>query len=185
MRTTRAMVLGIALCLAGAGCDEHDITPFLPLAGFEPAALDGLWTGYEEITSAERTTPAVGPGTVQDGFVFPVALELDRDRTFVLRSFGYPIAGAPREDARLCRGVYAVDGNAIAFFPNDVCPALPLSRYTIGRSFPRGLQLEARTRPLKPGQFFGESASIRVRFSLELEARRDKDFDRDLDRDFE
>src|SRR5690606_23766624 len=164
MRTTGAVVLGIALCLAGAGCDEHEITPFTPLAGFEPDALDGLWTGRAEITSVERAGTGSGPGGVQDGFAFPVALELDRDRRFVLRSFGYPAAGAPREDARFCGGVFAVDGNAIEFFPDAVCPALPLHRYTIGRSFPRGLHLEARTRPLLPGQFFGDAASIRVRF---------------------
>jgi len=175
MRTTRAVVLGIALCLAGAGCDEHELTPFFPRAGFEPAALDGLWTGHAEITSAERTTTFAGSG-VQDGFAFPVALELDRDRRFTLRSFGYPIVGAPTEDKRFCRGVFAVRGNAIEFFPDDVCPALPLSRYTIGRSFPRGLQLEASTRPVRPGQFFGESVSLRVRFVLERETRFDRDF---------
>ncbi len=176
MRTTRAVVLGIALCLAGAACEEHEITPFFPLAGFDPPALDGLWTGSAEITSAEHTTPFVGTGAVQDGFAFPVALELDRDRTFTLRSFGYPIVGAPTEDQRFCKGVFAVRGNTIEFFPDDVCPALPLHRYTIGRSFPRGLALEARTRPVVPGRFFGESVSIRVRFNLELEARRDRDF---------
>jgi len=175
MRTTGAVVLGIALCLAGAGCDEHEITPFTPLAGFEPDALDGLWTGRAEITSVERAGTGSGPGGVQDGFAFPVALELDRDRRFVLRSFGYPAAGAPREDARFCRGVFAVDGNALEFFPDDVCPALPLHRYTIGRSFPGGLHLEARTRPLLPGQFFGDAASIRVRFDLERETRGDRD----------
>jgi len=176
MRTTRAVLLGIALCLVGAGCDEHDITPFIGVVGFDPAPLDGLWTGVGEITSAERTTPVTGTDAVRDGFAFPVALELHRDREFTLRSFGYPIIGAPTEEQRFCRGVFAVRGNTIEFFPDDVCPALPLYKYTIGRSFPRGLELEARTRPTVPGRVFGESVSIRVRFDLQREARRDRDF---------
>lgn len=176
MRTTRAVLLGIALCFVWAGCDEREFTPFIARAGFDPALVDGLWTGTAAITSAERTTPFTGTtGAVTDGFAFPVALELRFDRSFTLRSFGYPIVGAPTEDKRFCSGVFSVSGNTIAFFPNDICPALPLSRFTIGRSFPRGLELDARTRPATPGHVFGEAVSIRVHFHLELEARRPRD----------
>lgn len=174
MRKTRAVLLGTALCLVWAGCEERDRNPFVISGGVGPGRLEGLWTGSAEITAAERTTPMIGT-SVQDGFAFPVSLELGFDRRFTLRSFGYPTSGSPNEDRRFCSGVYAVRGNAIEFFPNDVCPALPLFRYNMGRSFPSGLELEARTRPGLPGQVYNEATSVRVHFHLRRDVRFDPD----------
>ncbi|HEX7090663.1 MAG TPA: hypothetical protein VF192_11055 [Longimicrobiales bacterium] len=167
MGTTQRLLLGIALCLVWAGCDERDSTPFIVRAPVGSDRLLGLWTGHAEITSVEDALRPTGTGTVQGGFAFPVALELRPDRLFTLRSFGYPIVGASAGDKRFCSGVFALQGSRIEFFPDDACPALPLHRFTIGGWFPDGLELEAATRPALPGQVFGEAASVRVRFRLE------------------
>src|SRR5690606_17821055 len=92
MRKTRAVLLGTAPCLVWAGCEERDRNPFVISGGVGPGRLEGLWTGSAEITAAERTTPMIGT-SVQDGFAFPVSLELGFDRRFTLRSFGYPTSG--------------------------------------------------------------------------------------------
>lgn len=167
MGTTQRLLLGIALCLVWAGCDERDRNPFVVPVRVGSAGLVGLWTGHAEITSAEGVSRLTGTGTIQNGFAFPVALELRADRLFTLRSFGYPIVGASAGDKRFCSGVFALEGSRIEFFPDDVCPALPLHRFTIGGWFPDGLELEAATRPALPGQVFGEAASVRVRFRLQ------------------
>ena len=167
MGTTQRLLLGIALCLVWAGCDERDGDLFILPVRIGARGLAGLWTGHAEITSVEDAPRPTLAGATQRGFAFPVALELRADRVFTLRSFGYPIVGASAEDERFCSGVFALEGNRIEFFPDDVCPALPLHRFTIGGWFPDGLELVAATRPALPGQVFGDEASVRVRFRLQ------------------
>lgn len=115
--------------------------------------LAGVWTGTEAITSrgdASSTVPS-------DGFHFPVSLVLEKDRRFTLRTFDFPVDGG---EGRSCEGVFRASDRELEFFPDATCRALPLHRYTVGRFFPDGLTLDARS-----GASSG--ADIRVRIRVE------------------
>jgi len=145
----------VALALVLPGCDGEGVLVF----GLDEEDLAGVWVGVEEITGTGDAVAAPG-----HGFSFPVALELEADGEFVLRSFGFPVEEAGGD--RVCRGIFRVDGSTMRFFPNDLCRALPLNRYTIGRSAPDGLILEASTLQAM-GEPDAGGADIRVRIRVE------------------
>lgn len=167
MRARTILAAGLATAIAATGCDDDD--GFDAIVAFGPDLEDvvGFWTGVEEITGAGGAAAILLIGDqYQSGFRFPVALELRIDRSFVLRSFAVAVRDAGEND-RVCTGVYAIDGNTLKFFPNELCRPLPLSAYTIGRFAPDGLILEANTRA--PVLLSGDPAvgDIRVRIRVE------------------
>lgn len=135
------MLVALLLALGVAGCEEGaDTAPLVvvPRGG----DLVGMWTGTEEVTGATDVVSGVDGG-IEEGVKFRVALRLRSDRAFRLWVSNFPVAG--QTESRVCEGVYDLDGNILEFFPESVCRALPLSRFSIGRAFPDELTLDART----------------------------------------
>jgi hypothetical protein len=108
------------------------------------ANLVGSWTGTEEITTAEDNSGNVG-SPADRGHQFPIVLNLDATGRFTLFTSGYPTSFERPED-RSCSGTYArSDSRSISFFPNESCRALPMTKFTIGRTLPDGITLEAKS----------------------------------------
>lgn len=149
-------VLVVALLSGVLGCDDSDNPEAWIFFAPDAKELAGLWTGEARITG-EKTT-----GGLRDGFTFPVALDLRKNQTFTLRSFGYPVSVERPED-RTCSGVFRVTSREIEFFPNTSCLALPVYRYTIGHFAPRGLTLR------------GERNKISLDTRVEIQVERDSD----------
>jgi len=145
-------VAGLLLAIGGAGCDDGIDDPVV-IKG--RVALVGTWTGTAEITTAED----IGP---QDGTVFPVLLDLDKDGRFELITSNYP-ASFTDPSRRVCFGFWEREGATLELFPVEACRALPFARYTIGRTFPDGLTLDAST-ATSPVHTPG---SIRIRMRLD------------------
>jgi hypothetical protein len=155
MDARRMLRAAVALALVLPGCDGEGVLVFGP----DEEDLAGVWVGVEEITGVDDAVAAPG-----HGFSFPVALDLEADGDFVLRSFGFPVEEAGED--RVCRGIFQVEGSTMRFFPNDLCRALPLNRYTIGWFAPDGLILEASTLQAT-GEPGAGVADIRVRIRVE------------------
>lgn len=159
--------LSALLVLALAACEAGDVPEGIVFLDPKAEELAGLWTGSEEITGTGDVASNFGRGDRNEaGFSFPVSLVLRVDRTFVLRSFNFPTSGNG-EAERLCEGVFRARDRTLEFFPNTACRALPLNRYTIGRFFPDGLLLEARTGAALPVSGAEEVGDIRVRIRVE------------------
>lgn len=147
-RSIWAIVIG----LVASGCDGEGPEGIV-IGDPVEHELAGLWTGTEAITTQGDASSRVQ----DDGFQFAVSLMLEKDRRFTLRTFDFPVDGG---EGRLCKGVYRATGRDLEFFPDSFCRALPLHRYTVGRSFPDGLTLEARSG-------VSSGADIRVRILVE------------------
>jgi hypothetical protein len=108
------------------------------------ANLVGSWSGMEEITTAEDISGNVG-SPADRGHQFPIVLNLDASGRFTLFTSGYPTSFTRPED-RSCSGVYTrTDSRSISFLPNESCRALPMTKFTIGRTLPDGITLEAKS----------------------------------------
>ncbi|MFW6078298.1 MAG: hypothetical protein ACODAE_01670 [Gemmatimonadota bacterium] len=154
------MTAGMAFVVGGCELDEGG--GLLVTAPAGTSDVVGLWTGVESIAGVDALD-GVAVGSIEEGIRFPVALRLTADGRFALNVFGFPVAGG--SERRVCTGIYDRDGRTLAFFPDAVCRPLPLSRYTIGRSVPDRLTLEASTaRSPGGGEPVGD---IRVRLDLE------------------
>ena len=155
----------LALCtlvlatLFTTGCDEDPNDPVFIFQ--EGARLDlvGVWSGVEEITTAEDIGFNLGN---EHGFSFPVVLRLLPDRTFVLSTANFPTSFNDESD-RTCAGTWVPNGTSVEFYSVSACRALPLSRYAVGRVIPFGITLQAST----SDSFGASSASIRVRLRLD------------------
>jgi hypothetical protein len=144
-----------------ASCDEDPNDPVFIYQ--EGARLDlvGIWSGIEEITSAEDPGFNLGVGN-ERGYTFPVVLRLHVGRTFELTTVNFPTSFDDDFD-RTCVGTWVPDVTSVHFFPESTCRALPLSRYSVGRVLPFGITLQAST-----ADSFGQNnASIRVRLRLD------------------
>lgn len=126
------------------------------------AQLSGVWTGVEEITTDEDIASNINfPGT--NGFSFPVVIQFDGNGRFILLTSNYPTSYV-NDAARSCSGLYTQSNSSIAFFPHEVCRALPMSKYTVGRELSGGISFEARTNT--SGSPLANYASVHVRFNL-------------------
>lgn len=126
------------------------------------AQLSGVWTGVEEITTDEDIASNINfPGT--NGFSFPVVIQFDGNGRFTLITSNYPVSYI-NDAARSCSGVYTQTNSSIAFYPSEVCRALPMSKYTMGRELSGGISFEARTNT--SGSPMANYASVHVRFHL-------------------
>ena len=131
----------VALALAPACDADPNLFTFQTPSD---ASLVGSWSGFEEITTAEDNAGNVG-SPADRGYSFPVVLNLDNNGRFTLVTSGYPTSFSNPDD-RSCTGVYTrTDSRSIAFFPDESCRALPMSKYTIGRVAPAGITLESRS----------------------------------------
>ncbi|MFW6202033.1 MAG: hypothetical protein ACOC8B_05615 [Gemmatimonadota bacterium] len=154
------VVAGIMLLVAG--CELDDGGGLLVTSPGGATDVVGLWTGVESIAGMDGFE-GVDVGSIEEGIRFAVALRLAADGRFTLHAFDFPAAAG--SERRVCTGIYDRDGRTLKFFPDAVCRPLPLSRYTIGRTAPDGLTLEASTARTPGG---GEPVGdIRVRFELE------------------
>lgn len=152
-----------ALCLAVAACGPRPDTIFPE----EPSddVISGVWTGTEEITTENDITSNVTfPGNA--GFSFPVMIQFDGSNRFTLFTTNYATSPVD-EAARSCSGVFTHRNNTLQFFPFEQCRALPMSKYTLGRTLPSGITLEARTNTSLSN--LSSYASVHVRFNLERE----------------
>lgn len=153
-RSITVVLLGVL-----AGCEPGSELIF---GESNPGDVVGFWVGEEEITTAED--PGSGATLGQQGFSFPIALQLRSDGRFRLTTTNFP-AEYGNEASRRCDGVYDRTGRSIEFFADRACRALPLARYTLGRTLPRGLTLNASTASLTAFS----PATIRVRIRLSRE----------------
>jgi hypothetical protein len=167
MGTRWVAACALALVTITTGCDDADgPAGRLVAAEITADALPGFWTGVARVTDGFDEMSALrrdGPTS----FGFPVALELRRDRGFVLRAVNFPVAGGGLDGDRFCTGVYNIAGRFLEFYPDHVCRALPLHRYTVGRFVPDGLLLEAESTPARLGAGQFENITVRVLFRLE------------------
>ena len=131
-----------------------------------PAQLEGVWTGIEEITTDEDIASNSSYGEYGKGFSFPVVLDFDGRGRFMLITGNFPTSYINPDD-RSCLGVYTQRGHVIRLLPSEQCRALPLTQFTIGRTLPGGISLEARTGSSLSS--LANYASVRVRFRLERE----------------
>ena len=147
------VIAGMALALAACDVEAGRVT-----FGDIPAdtRLEGVWSGMTQISTAQDNS----------AFSFPVVLQLDRSDRFTLITANYPAAYDDQWD-RTCSGIYTRSGNTITFYPRYSCRALPLSRYTLGRTLPDGITMEANTNDIPSSM--GNYASIRVLMQLERE----------------
>jgi len=152
------------LCLAAAACGtKPDRIIFEEPSGDR---IVGVWSGVEEITTDNDITSNVAfPGTGAGGFSFPVIIEFQGSR-FTLTTSNFATSSAD-ESARTCNGIFTRSGTSIQFFPAQQCRALPLNKYTVGRTLPEGMLLEARTNT--SASSLASYASIHVRFNLDRE----------------
>lgn len=155
------MVLVAVLAAGLSGCEHGADTDPLVTGSTEGEDLVGFWTGTERLAGMDDEVRGVDRGQ-EEAFSFRVALRLRANQTFRFWAFNFPV-GAQTEQ-RVCEGVWEREGRILEFFPETVCRPLPLSRYAIGRFFPDGLTLEARTNAGPGGPAAG---SIRVRIRLE------------------
>lgn len=153
--------LTVLAVLTLVACDDRPTHVF----GESPtqAQLSGVWTGTGEITTDDDLAWNT---TYNDnrGFNFPVVIQFDEDGSFVLHTANFATS-YDNEAARTCSGVYSKSNATLNFFPGELCRALPLTKFTIGRTLPSGISLEART-----GSTLSPSASyvnMRVRFRLD------------------
>ena len=155
-RSITVVLLGVVL----SACEEG--TTELVIGNASPADVVGFWVGQEDITTEEDPGAGNLLGTL--GFTFPVALQLQSDGRFHLTTTNFPTR-LDNEAARTCEGTYTRRGGSIQFFANRACRALPLSRFTLGRTLPRGLNLDASTASVASSG----PASIRVRIRVNRE----------------
>jgi hypothetical protein len=127
--------------------------------------LTGVWSGTEEITTDDDITSNVNfPGTTQGGFDFPVVINFGTDGRFTLHTANFPTSYQYDED-RTCSGVYTHTNSTVQFFPSSLCRALPMTKFTLGRTLPSGISLEARTNT--SGSAMASYASVHVRIFLD------------------
>jgi hypothetical protein len=160
MRLSRTILPVLAVSVVVA-CDDRPTHVFVEFPSFEQ--LTGTFVGTGEITNDTDISwnPTYGQA---GGFAFPVVIQFDGlNRTFVLRTANFSTSFNNEED-RICAGIFTKDSNTIEFFPNQLCRALPLTKFTIGRTLPDGLNLDARTGPaINQSQSF---VDMRVRYVL-------------------
>lgn len=113
----------------------------------EAADLAGVWTGEAVLSPA-----FAAPG---EGERYSVSLVLDQGGWFTLRS-DYPPVSADPQPIRRCDGVWTPRDGAIEFFPDHVCPALPMTLLS-ARGGGSWLNLEA---------FQMQPISVQLRMSL-------------------
>lgn len=144
-------------------CDDKPTHVFIEAPS--QAQLSGVWTGTGEITTDDDLAWNTTYGDDR-GFSFPVVIQFDGNGKFLLSTANFSTS-YNNGSARTCSGVYSKSNATLQFFPGELCRALPLTRFTIGRTLPSGLSLEART-----GSAINSSASfvnMRVRFRLDPE----------------
>jgi hypothetical protein len=158
MRLSRILPV---LAVFTVACGEEPTHVFIEFPSFEQ--LTGTFVGTAEIT----TNNDISWNTVfgqAGGFAFPVVIQFDGvTRIFVLRTANFATS-FNNEESRTCTGIFTKDNSTIEFFPDRLCRALPLTKFTIGRTLPDGITLEATT-----GAAINQSASfvdLRVRFNL-------------------
>jgi hypothetical protein len=159
----QARFLPALAVLALVACDDKPTHVFAESPS--QAQLDGVWTGVAEITTDDDLAWNT---TYNDnrGFSFPVVIQFSGDGTFRLSTANFSTS-YDNEAARTCGGVYSKSNSTLQFFPDELCRALPLTKFTIGRVLPSGITLEARTgSTLSPSASF---VSMRVRFRLDPE----------------
>jgi len=133
--TGKLALLGLlALSLA---CDAEIEDPLF-IKGDQ--SLVGTWTGTAEITTAGD----IGSGSSSGGVVFPVLLELRKGGRFELIASNFPTAFSDPNE-RTCAGSWERRGTMLELFAFEACRALPFARYTIGRTLPDGITLDATT----------------------------------------
>jgi hypothetical protein len=155
--------LPAVVLLALAACDDKPTHVFVESPS--QAHLSGVWTGVAEITTDDDLSWNT---TYSDnrGFSFPVVIQFGDDGIFRLSTANFSTS-YDNEAARTCTGVYSKSNASLQFFPDELCRALPLTKFTIGRVLPGGITLEARTgSTLNPAASF---VSMRVRFRLDPE----------------
>ena len=153
-----------AVIIAGilAGCGE---VPTVYREQPATSLISGVWTGTEEITTDNDITSNVNyPGTTAGGFSFPVVVQFGSDGRFSLVTANFPTSYRYDED-RSCSGVYTRTSSSITLVPTALCRALPMSKYTIGRTLYNGMTLEARTNT--SGDPMANYASVHVMFNLQ------------------
>lgn len=124
--------------------------------------LIGVWSGIEEMTTAEDLGSNTNfPGT--PGFSFPVIITFDANNRFTLVTSNFPTSYRYEED-RTCSGVYSRSGYMISFFPTQLCRALPMSKFTIGRELSGGISFDARSNMSTSSM--ANYTSMYVRFNL-------------------
>lgn len=153
-----AAVVGLMPVLLLAACDDIEIGDVVGVDGVA-VALTGFWQGVGEVTT---TDDRVGAAAGTQGFQFPIALDLREDRTFTLWTAHFPVDAGVASESRTCSGAYTVRGGIMSLFPDRLCRALPLARYTVRRTGVGRILLEAAG--AEPG---GDAASVRVRLVLE------------------
>jgi hypothetical protein len=134
----------------------------------EPSSdrITGVWSGIEEITANDDITSNIAfPGTGAGGFSFPVIIQFD-GRNFTLITSGYATSSFD-DRARTCSGVFTRSGTSIQFFPVQECRALPMNKFTVGRTLPNGMSLEARSNTTASA--LATYANVHVRFNLDRE----------------
>jgi hypothetical protein len=125
--------------------------------------MAGVWVGTGEITTDDDLAWNTTYGDTR-GFSFPVVVQFDGEGHFMLQTANFPTS-YNNEAARSCSGAFAKSNASLQFFPSELCRALPLTKFTIGRILPSGISLEART-----GGALNQSTafvSMRVRFRLD------------------
>ena len=158
-------LFAVAVAVAVASCGPVPDRVFFE----EPQQqnLVGTWTGVEEITTDDDITSNINfPGTTQGGFSFPVVINFGADGRFTLYTANVPTSYRYEED-RTCSGAYSRKNATVQFYPSYLCRALPMSSYTLGRTLPSGISLEARTNT--SGSTMASYASVHVRINLDAQ----------------
>jgi hypothetical protein len=154
------LILAAAALCAACG----DVPNQVYLEEPSDSRLSGAWSGVEEITTDNDITSNINfPGTTAGGFSFPVVILFDGTNRFTLLTSNFPTS-YDNESDRSCTGIYARSGSMLSLYPGSQCRALPMFKYTIGRTLPDGISLEARTNT--SGDPMASYASVHVRFNL-------------------
>lgn len=158
MKRKLAIIGTMAAIMGMTGCEPVDEVVVFDEPTHE--LLEGRWSGMTEITSADD----IGTDRSNNGrgFVFPVVLDLRKGGRFTLVTSNYP-ASYTDDASRTCQGTWQRSGQTLELFSFEACRALPVARYTMGRTLPDGLTLEASTRSAPTYT----PANIRVSIRLE------------------